>query len=72
MAPTGSDFQLVTLRASLTLSSMKIKNIARGTTDPVYDLNYLFGYIQFVFNLAAEITQGTGRKTLQIPCNFSS
>ena len=35
-------------------------NIARGTTDPgyrVYNLNYLFNYIEFESILAAEITQ---------------
>ena len=36
------------------------KNIARGTTDPgyrVYNLNYLFDYIEFVFILALVIVQ---------------
>ena len=36
------------------------KNIARGTTDPgyrVYNLNYLFDWIEFVFIQAAEMTQ---------------
>ena len=36
------------------------ENIARGTTDPgywVYNLNYPFDYIEFVFNLAEEVTQ---------------
>ena len=37
-----------------------IPNIARGTTDPgyrVYNLNYLFDWIEFVFIQAAEMTQ---------------
>ena len=40
--------------------SSGLKNIAKGTTDPgywVYNLNYLFDYIEFVFNLAEEVTQ---------------
>ena len=35
-------------------------NIARGTTDPgyrVYNLNYLFNYIEFVFILALVLVQ---------------
>ena len=38
----------------------KLSNIARGTTDPgywVYNLNDLFNWIEFAFNLAAYSTQ---------------
>ena len=46
--------------AGLTSDQKFHENIARGTTDPgyrVYNLNYLFNYIEFVFILALVLVQ---------------